>query len=238
MDMRRRDRAMRRREMRDMARRDRESRDMARGRGRSGVRGRDYGMGDYAYNNRELSPRHGDRTYSEHDSAMDMYDYEPVGQHDMGYYPFEVYGGIDMTGMDYARRRNSRGRFMRDRNMDGHYYHEPMYMDYADGSKLPQDELEDWHEELLEEIPHEYRHLYKKENIEQVAKQMQIEFNKFSPLELTVTATMLASDFKEVFSPSDIQRYVSMAKAWLCDKDSALKYGERLATYYDDIING
>lgn len=110
--------------------------------------------------------------------------------------------------------------------------------DYASEEKLSQDELMEWHEKLMREIPEQFKNLYKRENVEQVAKQMNIEFDKFSPLELTVATTMLASDYKESISPSDIQRYVSLAKLFLCDEDSKLKYGAKLSAYYDSVVNG
>lgn len=264
MDMTRRDMAMRRREMRDMARRDREMRDgrnpygsrggyvtsrdprrrdramedMARG------RGRDYGMGDYNYSDSEYDSRYSDRAYSKQDSARGRRDYESGRQYDRYGVPFELYGEIDMAGGDYARRRNSRGQYTRDKARDGHYPMMPYpYMDfggddYNSGQKLSQEELEDWYEELCQEIPEQYKSLYKKDNIEKIARQMQIEFEKFSPLELAVTTTMLATDYSKSVGYSDINKLVIMAKEWLCDKDSGLKYGERLATYYDEIING
>lgn len=227
----RRDMAMRRRSMRDMARREREMRD---GRNPYGSRG------GYITNR---DPRRRDRGMEDMTHGMD-YNYGDMRGYDRNYedmarggrdygYPFEVRGEFDM-----ARRRNSRGQYM----SDGHYpmmpYMDYGYGDYASGEKLSQEELEDWHEDLCEQIPEQYRHLYKKEEIEKIARQMQIEFDKFSPLELTVTATMLASDYYESVSPSDIQRYVSMAKQFLCDKDSKLKYGAKLSAYYDSVVNG
>lgn len=192
--------------------------DMARGRDYAGndygdmARGRDYGYdyGDYAGS-----------------------DYARGG--DRGKYPFELEGTVEM---DFARRRNSRGQFMR----DGHYPMYPMYMDYgmdyASGEKLSEEDLKEWYDELCEEIPEQYKHLYKKEKIEEVAKQMGVQFDKFKPMELTVTATMLASDYQKSISPSDIQRYVSLAQEWLNDKDSNLKGAEKLSAYYDNIVKG
>lgn len=259
MDYARRDRTMRRKEMRDMARQDRAYRDGRNPYGSRGGyitsrdprrrdrnmedmarnRGRDYGMDDYGNYARESDYRYSDREYPQSESARGRMDYESSGQYDRYGYPFEVYGSIDMRGSDYARRRNSRGQYMSDRMNDGYFpYYGPMMIDYAGGEKLSQVDLEEWYEELCEEIPQEYKQLYKKDNIENVARQMKIEFDKFSPLELTVTATMLATDFKDTISPSDIQRYVSLAKGFLCDKDSNLKYGEKLSSYYDNVVNG
>lgn len=266
------DRAMARREMRDMARRDRAMRDYARG-GRGRGRSRDYGydmgygrdMGDYArggrdrgdygydmagrrdygYDMAEYDSGYGASDYRRGDRAGYGMDYERGGQSDMGKYPFELEGTVEM---DMARRRrNSRGQFMRDRAGDGHYPMYPMMpymdygygMDYGSGEKLSEEDLKEWYDELCQEIPEQYKHLYKKEHIEQVAKQMQIEFNKgFTLMEFVTTVAMLATDYSKSISPSDVQRYVSLAKEWLEDKDSNLKGGEKLSAYYDSVIKG
>ena len=39
-----------------------------------------------------------------------------------------------------------------------------------------------------------------------------------------------------VFLNTDI--YLKLAKAWLCDEDVALRYGEKLAAYHDYIVMG
>lgn len=67
---------------------------------------------------------------------------------------------------------------------------------------------------------------------------MQIDFKKFSPLELAVVTTMLATDYPKSVGYADINKMVAMAKEWLCDPDSQLKYGEKLSSYYDNVVNG
>lgn len=237
-------RAMARREMRDMARRDREMRDMA----RSG-RGRDRGM-DYEMDGRNPYGSRGGYVTSRRDRGMDYgdmargrdygYDYGDYAGSDYarggdrGKYPFELEGTVEM---DFARRRNSRGQFMR----DGHYpMYPPMYMDYGMdyGEKLSEEDLKEWYDELCEEIPEQYKHLYKKEKIEEVAKQMQVQFNEFKPMELVVTTTMLATDYPKSVGFADINRNVAMAKEWLEDKDSNLKGAMKLSAYYDNVVKG
>ena len=205
---------------------DRAMQDMRGGYGR----GRDY-AGDY-----EQGSRSGDMAYSRRDYAGDYGDYERDGNYGGDGVPFSVYGNLEMQ--DFARRRNSRGRFMRDYGNDyGDYGYDYGY-DYASGTKMDEEELYEWYEKLCKEIPEQYKHLFKKENIKQIAEQMRIEFNKFTPMELTVTATMLASDYQESLTPSDIQKYVAMAKQFLEDKDAKVKGGEKLSAYYDAIVMG
>lgn len=207
----RRDMAMRRKEMRDMAR-------------RGGRDGRNpYGSrGGYVVGSRR--DRAMDYDYAREDDYN--YDNRSRGYEDNGY-PFEVRGNIDM-----ARRRNSRGQFM-----DGHYPM-PYMMDYAGSTRLSKEELYDWIEDMTNEIEPQYKHLYTKENVEQVANQMQIDFDKFSLLELLASTLIMATDYSKSVGQADINRNVAMGKEFLCDKDAAVMYGEKLAKYYDEIVVG
>lgn len=204
-----------RRARRDMARRDRERRrDYAR-RDRANRQG--YGRGnDYA----------GRRDYRNYE--YDMYSDYPMND---GRNPYGSEGGYvtsrrDRNDYDYARRDYNEYARRRD------------YDDDDEAEKLDQDELEDWYHELKEEIPEQYKSMYSMEKIEDTARQMQIDFKKFSPLELATTATMLATDYPKSVGYADINKMVAMAKEWLCDPDSQLKYGEKLSSYYDNVVNG
>lgn len=204
-----------RRARRDMARRDRERRrDYAR---RDRANRQDYGRGnDY------------DRRRDYRNYEYDMYSDYPMND---GRNPYGSEGGYvtsrrDRNYDDYARRD---------------YNDYPRRRDYDDddeAEKLDQDELEDWYHELKEEIPEQYKSMYSMEKIEDTARQMQIDFKKFSPLELATTATMLATDYPKSVGYADINKMVAMAKEWLCDPDSQLKYGEKLSSYYDNVVNG
>ena len=157
--------------------------------------------------------------------------------------PFEMYGRVNME--DFARRRNSRGQYMADGNYPSQMQM-PYMMDYGYGydyassgyGKMKDDELLEWHTKLLKDVPEQYKHLFSKDNIQNVAKQMNLEFDKFTPLELTVTALMLATDYEKSVGFADVNRLVAMAKEWLCDEDVAVRYGEKLAKYYDEIVMG
>lgn len=203
-----------RRARRDMARRDRERR-------------RDYARRDRA--NRQDYERRSDyarrRDYANYD-----YNYGDYAMND-GRNPYGSEGGYvtsrrDRNYDDYARRDYNDYARRRD------------YDDDDEAEKLDQDELEDWYHELKEEIPEQYKSMYSMEKIEDTARQMQIDFKKFSPLELATTATMLATDYPKSVGYADINKMVAMAKEWLCDPDSQLKYGEKLSSYYDNVVNG
>lgn len=203
--------------------------------------GRDYRGMDY----NQYGSTGNDYTYSEQDMARGRRDYESGRQSNMGYgsnmmdghYPMEVYGSYGNTPFYMKGRQDyARGR---DYNYD--YGYMPIYdygrRDYGE-EKLSKEELEDWIEDLKEEIDAQYKSLYSKEKIETVAKQMGIEMDKFNLHELMVTTLMMATDYAKSVGQADIQRNVAMAKEWLCDKDSKLKYGEKLSAYYDNIIKG
>lgn len=150
------------------------------------------------------------------------------------YYPFEIYGGVgrypepyeDMM-YDYARRRNSRGQFMRDR-----MYDYPMY-DGAEEGMLTDKELEHWAKKLLEEVDEKDKPFFRFESIKKKAEDMGIKFDKFSPMEFYVTALMMATDYSKTIGTANMDVYLRLAKDFLEDKDSELKGGEKLAAYYD-----
>ena len=231
MDYRRmRDMAMARRQMRDRAR---SMRDMAQRGGRNG------GM-DYGYNGSDYGDRMGNYPQSQQGYPQHDYGYEHNRQYGNSRVPFEVYGSVDMN--DFARKRNSRGQFMSDRGdmMDGHYpYPYPMYMqDFGGGEKLSEEDLHEWYEDLCKELPEQYKHLYKKENIESVAKQMGVEFEHFKPMELVVATLMIITDYHDIIDYSDVHKATAGGKAFLLDPDSKLKGSEKLSAYYDYIVNG
>ena len=223
--------------------------------------GRDYRGGDY-----EHGAMYGDRAYSEQDMERGRRDYESMGQSDMGYdyadmrrrrnargqymsdraYDGEDYGsfheergfkpveamgyftGYYGGGQDMARG----GRYdMRGRYDYGYDYGE----DY--GQNLTKEELEQWRMKLDKEVGDEQsKHFFKKENIEQKARQMGIEMKHFNADELAIASYMLYSDFCKSLKPyigQNMDVFVKMGEEFLNDPDSAVKGGEKLALYYD-----
>ena len=207
--------------------------DMARGR-------RDYesmGQSDMDYDNIDMRRRRNsmgqymsDRTY---ENEMDGH--YPMGQGST-YYPIEAMGRF--TGYwgepegDYARggRYDMRGRYDYGYDYAGDY-----------GEKLTKEELEHWRKKLDKEVGDEQsKNFFKKENIEQKARQMGIEMKNFDAEELALASYMLYSDYCKSMKPyvgSNMDIFVKMGEEFLTDPDSAVKGGEKLALYFD-IVSG
>lgn len=204
---------------------DYESGDMA-GRGRSRDRARDYR--DYEDGDMARGGRGRDGHYPQ---GMSSY-YQPIEA--MGY--FNGYYG--MNEPDYARG-GSRGGRGRDRGEDyaDYDYGDDMAGDY--GETLSKEELEKWNKKLMKNMEEQDKQMFDKENIKQKAKQMGIQMKGFNEEELITTATMLYSDYGKTikkFVGSNMDIYIAMARDFLQDKDAAVKGGEKLAVYYDCIV--
>lgn len=133
------------------------------------------------------------------------------------------YDDYDMT--DGRRRRSSTtGRYMRDRHM-------------TDDMRLPEEDIEMWTKSMLSEMEDRDKTQMKMDAVLKRAQDMGIDFNKFSPEEFYVTVLMIHRTFAKSMGPSPMDAYVKMAKAWLCDPDSNLRYGKKLAAYYENIVN-
>ena len=154
-----------------------------------------------------------------------------------GYYgdtPFEIRRSYPMRdyNMDYGRG----GR--RDYGYDYNYD-----MDYGEdyGEKLNKEELEHWRKKLEKEVGDEQsKNFFKKENVEQKAKQMGIEMKHFTAEELSLAAYMLYSDYCKSLKPytgQNMDVFIKMGEEFLNDPDSEVKGGEKLALYHD-IVTG
>lgn len=171
-----------------------------------------------------------DYNYSGMDYAEKRPDMEDYG------YPFEVYGELEME--DFARGRNARGQYTRDR----HFY-DPMYMndyryDYAGANMLSNKELMQWNQRLTNELEEKDKNYFKYENIEKKAKDMGMTFDKYSFDEFYTTILMMVTDYCKTLGTANPDVYLRLAKDFLEDKDSGLKYGEKLAAYYDYVVMG
>ena len=58
------------------------------------------------------------------------------------------------------------------------------------------------------------------------------------PEEFYVTVLMLYTDYKKVIGNASIDPYIHMAKEWLKDPDSNLKYSDKLIAYHDCVVLG
>ena len=135
---------------------------------------------------------------------------------------FESDGRYDYDDEEDMRRRRSSttGRYMRDRH-----------------KQLPEENIERWTRSLMSELEEKDRQLLKMDTILRRAKEMGISFDKFTEEELYVTVLMLHTDLAKAFGPSiTLDHWIKAAKAWLCDPDAAVRYGKKLAAYYNSIV--
>ena len=228
--------------------------------------GMDYGYGrDYRGGDMEYGSRQGDRAYSQQDYERGRRDYEQSGQSDMArrdygdmrdmhygersgnFKPVEAMGyftGYYGGGQDMAR--GGRRDYGYDYNYDmrgGRDYGYDYGYDYAGdyGENLSQEELEHWKKKLMKEVEDKDRQFFTKEHIGQKARQMGAEMKDYTEDELVVATAMVYTDYcktvkKYVGNNMDI--FIELAKDWLEDKDSSVKGGEKLAVYYDCVIEG
>lgn len=83
---------------------------------------------------------------------------------------------------------------------------------------------------------------FEESQIMPIAQKLGIKFDMYSEEEFVLVANMLYSDFcealKSIVTPErEHIVYSKLAKAWLEDKDTALKGSEKLAVYYYCIVN-
>lgn len=177
-----------------------------------------------------------DRGY-EHEMPHEM-DYGSFHE-ERGFRPVEAMGyftGYYGGGEDYGRY-DMRGRGMR---YDGNY---PYLMgDYGDyGETLTKEELEHWNKKMLKEVDEKYKHFFTKENIAQKARAMGVQMEGFSEDELLTATIAMYTDFCDALKPyigENMDAYVRMGRAFMMDKDASVKGGEKLAVYYDSVVEG
>ena len=99
-----------------------------------------------------------------------------------------------------------------------------------------EDNIEVWKHRLMKEIDEKGKQMFRIDSFIKRAEDMDIRFDRFSPEELHVTAVMLYSDFAEALGNMPVDIYIKMAKAWLCDPDAAVRYGDKLEAYQKHIV--
>jgi hypothetical protein len=198
-----------------------------------------YRGGDYEYGSGMV-----DRAYSQQDYARGGRDYEYDRQSRMDY-------GYDMRrDMHYGGRQGNfqpveaMGYFTgyygggQDMARGGRYDYGYGY-DYAGdyGETLSHKEIEEWKKKLMEEVEDKDKQFFNKETFTQRAKQMGIQMgDKFTEEELCLTTLMMYTDYKKTLGTANMDIYIRLAKDWLEDKDVSVKGGEKLAVYYDNIV--
>lgn len=146
-------------------------------------------------------------------------------RHNGGYYEGEFRGN---TGHDY-------GYDMNDYN-DYNDYRDYRSYDYASGM-LDEREIDEWMMKLERSMDSSERDSMSKQKILKRAKDMGMKFENCTEEEFAVTVMMLYTDYCKTLGKSDPEIYIKLAKDFLNDKDAGVKYGEKLAAYYDNIVN-
>lgn len=191
-----------------------------------------YGYGDMMGRRRNARGQYmADRGYNE---EMDGH----YGSEGKTYYPIEAMGRFNgywgMPEEDYGRY-DMRGRGGR---RDYGYYGE----DYGDyGETLTKEELEHWNKKMLKEVDDKYKHYFTKENIAQKARALGVQMEGFNEDELLTATIAMYTDYCDVLKPyigENMDAYVKMARAFMVDKDASVKGGEKLAVYYDSVVEG
>ena len=225
--------------------------DMARGsRGGRGRRGGDYAdynynmpnQADYAYQDMRGMDYRGDmRGDYARQGGMDGHHY-PQGQGST-YYPIQAMGTFEgyygMPEQDYARGGRGRqdygyGYDMR-RGRDYGYDYGYDYGDY--GETLSEEELDKWCKKLKEQLDEREKQMFSKEMISQKARNMGKQMEGFGEKELEVATLMVYTDYKNSIGQNP-DLAIKLAYDWLTDKDVAVKGAEKLAVYYDCIVEG
>lgn len=147
---------------------------------------------------------------------------------------------------DYARNRRDYGYYDDDYAMNGYEtrrhndygydYHYMPYPDYASGN-LSHEELHHWKKKLTAEMEKGECEMLSDEKIMKRAKEMGIKFDEFSEEEFAVTVLALYTDYCKTLGKANTDMYLKMAKDFLEDKDAGVRFGEKLAAYYDNIVN-
>ena len=165
---------------------------------------------DYSDNTRgrDYADYNMDSSYGYSDRRSDMYDsqsYDSRDSRDMGY-------GYGIGMFDYNTE---------DWAMDGH-------------NKLSSKDIKKWEKDMENADGTRGKH-FDMEQIEQVAKQMNIKFDEYRPETLCAVVNMMYSDYCKVLG-SDLIIYVKLAKAFLEDDDFSGSPEEKAMLYYKCIV--
>ena len=232
-----------------------------RDRAMSGDMGMNYGYNrDYRGGGMEYGSRQSDMAYSQQDYERNRRDYESMGQSDMArndygdmrdmhhmgrsgnYRPVEAMGyftGYYGGGQDMARGGRRDYNYDYGYDMRGRDYGYDYAGDY--GEKLTKEELEHWNKKMLKEVDEKYKQFFTKENISQKARSLGVQMEGFSEDELLTATIAMYTDYCEALKPyigENMDAYVKMGKHFLMDKDASVQGGEKLAVYYDCIVEG
>lgn len=176
----------------------------------------------------------------------DRRDYGDYGNdYNRGGYDYGDYGGEDYRGGDYGYEMDGRrgvrgtGRY----GMGGsQYYGRDRGMDYGEEQygKLSREDMEKWKHGLENADGSRGEH-FKAEQLEQLARQMNIDVERMGGMDVFCMAVnMMYADYCGVARKFNLDRpeyYVELAKAFLEDKDFHGNGEEKLWLYYKCIAS-
>ncbi len=142
------------------------------------------------------------------------------------------YGDYNDYGRDYAQGGRDRAGYY---DMGGYNDYASSY-DYG-GGYLSKEELSHWEKKLYGEMEKGECEMLSRDKIMKRAKEVGIKYDEFTEDEFVVTVLALYTDYCKTLGKANIDMYIKMAKDFLEDKDAGVKYGEKLAAYYDHIVN-
>lgn len=193
---------------------------------------RDRGMEDYRreeYEPRDYGDYRGD--YNSGDYNRGGYDYDDYG--------YDDYRSREYEYEDGRRGVRGTGRY----GMGGsRYYGRDRGMDYGEMQygKLSKEDMEKW-KHKLENADGSHGEHFKKEQLEPVVRQMNIDIERMGGMDVFCMAVnMMYADYCAVarkFGVDRIEYYVELAKAFMEDKDFAGKGEEKLWLYYKCIVS-
>lgn len=178
------------------------------------------GAEDYARSGREQDYNYGE----DYNHGMDYNYRNDYARNDRRDYAYED---------DYARGRGRDYGYMP-------YFPQPYMMDYASqgGEYLSDRDLQMWADKLMKKVEDKDKQFLSRENIRKRANEMGIKFEKYSFEEFYVVVLMKYTDHCKTLGTANMDIYLKLAKDFFEDDDAAVKYGEKLALYYDHIVEG
>jgi hypothetical protein len=110
--------------------------------------------------------------------------------------------------------------------------------DYGDyGETLSDKELEEWNKKLLGQLDEREKQMFSKDAIMQKIKQMGLKMEGFGEKELYTATLAMYTDHKHSIGQNP-DLAVKLGYDFLADKDVAVKGAQKLAVYYDCIVEG
>lgn len=160
--------------------------------------------------------------------------YEPYMEEDGHHRGGRGYYGSYGDTPFYVREEEMYGDrdYRRDRNYERDFGYE---RDYGEG-KLSRRDIDEWVEDLMKQLATDEKEMFKIDKVVKKAEELGIKFDKFNEDELYVTTLMFLTDYKSTLGKGNIDMYIRLAKDFLCDEDAGVRYGEKLAAYYDFIV--